>query len=62
MQLAPVKQQPQSSGPEDGVPGTTASTGGRRTARSGTIETDEWNEWTRQRKIITLVFYFTLKF
>ena len=59
MQAAPVKQQPQPPRPEDGVPEpdgsespagagtTTASTGGRRSARSATMGTDEWS---RQRK------------
>ena len=59
MQAAPVKQQPQPPRPEDGVPEpegsqspagagtTTVSVGGRRTARSATIGTDEWS---RQRK------------
>jgi len=59
MQAAPVKQQPQPTRPEDGVqeqdgsqspvaPGATpASAGGRRSARSATMGTDEWS---RQRK------------
>ena len=61
MQAAPVKQQqqPPPPRPEDGVPEpdgsespagpgtTTASAGGRRSARSATMGTDEWS---RQRK------------
>ena len=60
MQAAPVKQQPQQPRPEDGVVpepdgsespagagATTASAGGRRSARSATMGTDEWS---RQRK------------
>ena len=69
MQAAPVKQQAQPPRPEDGVPeqdgsqspagaGTnTSSAGGRRSARSATMGTDEWS---RQRKDnhVSILFRF----
>ena len=69
MQAAPVKQQPQPPRPEDGVPEpdgsespagagtTTASAGGRRSARSATMGTDEWSR-VRKDNHVSILFSF----
>jgi hypothetical protein len=67
MQAAPVKQQPQQPPrPEDGVPepdgsespagagASTASAGGRRSARSATMGTDEWSRLRKDNHVSVL--------